>query len=351
MASTTPTMNTLWDTSTQEPHGGQTWRHLSNFLCDFSVTTNALGPPDASLEAAQKALPSIHHYPPCNNEPAQSSLSSFINFPSSNLLLGNGASELIDLAMRVLPPGPFRPGPYVACYMEYQRAAKASGRKVLARDAEEDAAVTVIIRPNSPTGEYMSLDELRERITNAKGVFLIDESFLVFRGPNWREESAMELIQEFEDRLLVVQSWTKIWSCPGLRLGSLVGGSSWMRKMKSVQTPWSVNVAALAFFETAVRDVAYLKKTWECVKSWRAQIVDRCGAMGWAVEKNAPDWVPWVFVKVGKDWKRVIEVARDVGCPVRGCDSYGAGIEEWIRIGVRGKPQEVLFGAWEKEFK
>lgn len=344
-------MNKVWDTTTQEPHGGQSWRHLPNFLCDFSVTTNALGPPPLAVSAAQTALSTIHHYPPCDNEPVLTALCSFINFPKHQVLLGNGASELIDLAMRVLPPGPLCPGPFVASYMEYKRAARAVGREVLEVGEVREASVTVVIRPNSPTGEFMSLVELRKKVQQSEGVFLIDESFLPFMGPLWREESALELVNEFEGRVVVVQSWTKIWSCPGLRLGSLAASKKWVHQMKKVQTPWSVNVCALAFCEAAVRDVGYLRRTWSCIKEWRKAVEDGMTRLGWGVRKGVPDWVPWVFVRVGADWKKVIEVAEGVGCPVRGCESYGAGIEEWIRIGVRGlKEQAVLFAAWEAAF-
>lgn len=42
--------------STQTFHGGQDWAHLSNFVEDFSVTTNGLGTPEGAMEAAYKAV-------------------------------------------------------------------------------------------------------------------------------------------------------------------------------------------------------------------------------------------------------------------------------------------------------
>lgn len=47
----------LWvSSSTQTFHGGQDWAHLSNFVEDFSVTTNGLGTPEAAVQAAYKAV-------------------------------------------------------------------------------------------------------------------------------------------------------------------------------------------------------------------------------------------------------------------------------------------------------
>ena len=58
-----------------------------------------------------------HHYPPANQEPAKTSLARFIwpdDYSShyDRLLLGNGASELIDLVTRSSPLGTMKPGPW-----------------------------------------------------------------------------------------------------------------------------------------------------------------------------------------------------------------------------------------------
>jgi len=49
-------MSSVWDSRTQTFHGGQEWRYISNFACDFSVTTNGLGTPHKALEEAKRAL-------------------------------------------------------------------------------------------------------------------------------------------------------------------------------------------------------------------------------------------------------------------------------------------------------
>lgn len=46
----------VWDEKSQTPHGGQEWKFLSNFVDDFSVTTNVLGTPQAALEAARESV-------------------------------------------------------------------------------------------------------------------------------------------------------------------------------------------------------------------------------------------------------------------------------------------------------
>lgn len=340
-------MEQVWDTDTQEPHGGQTWRQLANFKSDFSVTTNALGAPTPAVMAAKGALSHIHHYPAADNKEALSALSKFTSYPADRILVGNGASEFIDLIMKALPAGPFRPGPYRAAYMEYNRAALAAGRVV---GGDGSGGVTVIIRPNSPTGEFMSLDKVREVLQTITGVLVLDESFMPFLGPAWRKQSGLSLIEEFGDKLLVIASWTKLWACPGIRLGSISGSERWIREIKRIQTPWSCNTPAQAFCVAACEDMEYMNKTWKLLPKWRETMESGVKRLGWKVNTDSPMWVPWVFVSCAdaEEAQKAVKVAESAGCPVRGCKSYG--MAECLRLGVRRDGWEELMSAWEEQF-
>ena len=84
-------------------HGGQEWQALPKFVEDLSVTTNGLGPPESALTAAREAVSTASHYPPASFEPHLSELAHFLwgsDSAKARLLLGNGASELIDLLVR-----------------------------------------------------------------------------------------------------------------------------------------------------------------------------------------------------------------------------------------------------------
>jgi histidinol-phosphate/aromatic aminotransferase/cobyric acid decarboxylase-like protein len=130
------TETTVWDEATQTFHGGQDWKFLDNFKEDFSVTTNGLGTPAKALAAATAAMNTVHHYPPADFQPALSHLAEFL-WPhewKTNLdllLMGNGASELIDLVIRSVPSGGWRPGGTLTQYKEYERSSTADGQRWL----------------------------------------------------------------------------------------------------------------------------------------------------------------------------------------------------------------------------
>lgn len=351
-----PTMEkpaAVWDTETQEVHGGQTWRSLGDSLVsDFSVTTNAFGAPASALVASGDALAHIHHYPAADCGEATDAVAKLTSWPASQLLLGNGASEFIDLVMRAGPPGAFRPGPYPAAYMEYNRAAKASGRTVISADAPgSDAAVTVVIHPNSPTGHSMSLAGIEDIVNGTDGVVVVDESFILFKGEDWREHSALNLVEKYPEKLVVLASWTKLWACPGLRLGSISASPAWTKKLKILQTPWSCSTPAQAFFVAACADREYLSRTWTTLPGWKDAMHKSVRALGWEVNEKSPLWVPWVYLDCGSAEvaAKAADVAHVAGCPVRLCASFGT--PSCIRLGVRDMDaQKALFAAWTAAF-
>lgn len=158
----------VWDSNTQTFHGGQDWKFLPNFVEDFSVTTNGLGIPEKALSAATKAVATIHHYPPADFEPALSHLAEYL-WPkawkdySTLLLLGNGASELIDLVIRSVKQGGWRPGGTLTQYKEYERSSNADGRETL-KSNDMNAVLTCMVNPTNPTGDYLSVEDMKSYI-------------------------------------------------------------------------------------------------------------------------------------------------------------------------------------------
>lgn len=301
----------------QAPHGGQEWRHISNFVNDFSVTTNSRGPPESALEAARKELDNIEHYPAQDFEPAVTDLAHFLAAGHAadavdiraRLILGNGASELIDMVARLAPEGGWKPGNTMVQYMEYERSAHNYLRKKL-EWSDKSARLTCMVNPTNPTGDYLNVDEMKAFIeTNCgDGSFVvIDESMQPWVGRDWQRDSLVSqrdwVKQMFETRkisVFVIHSWTKLWSCPGIRLGSILTPTEESAtEMRRIQVPWSVNGPALAFLSAAINDVAYLESTWETTPKFRANLAAGIAAMYPDWQIFGKEWSSWLWIDCG----------------------------------------------------
>ncbi|KAI8827162.1 pyridoxal phosphate-dependent transferase [Fimicolochytrium jonesii] len=372
MAPTTPA-TTVWDTKTQQFHGGQEWQFIDNFVEDFSVTTNGLGLPKKALQAARDSLDISHHYPAADQEPAKTNLAKFYapdGFESvhERLLLGNGASELIDLVTRAAPEGPWKPGPWTVQYKEYERSAIALGRKVLAPKDATPASLTCIVNPNNPTGDYMNIEALKKYIeeTVADNTdVMVDESMQPWHSPSFRSDSLISqptwIANLFQTRgiaVYLIHSWTKLWSCTGLRLGSLVCPTvAHCTALKKVQVPWSVNVPALAFLQvvTSSDEQPFLDETWAVTTPWRTYTVDALTTLGQHVNSGkgwtitGEPFLSWVWIDMhdAEVAAQAVELAKRAGVPVRsGVPGYAC--HTCVRAAVR-KPELVdkLVRAWQ----
>lgn len=401
---------TNWDLNTQQPHGGQEWSSMGDkFVEDFSVTTNFLGPPESAVEAARASLMHLEHYPAANFEPALSDLARFIEGSGredrkaevadihSRLILGNGASELIDLVTRLAAPaGGFQQGSSTVQYKEYERAALAAqpmkkpvsgssfslsglstahggSSNSLAleeqMEPEDDKfAILAVVNPCNPTGEYLPIEALKEYIAEEAATrgkpgccVLVDESMQLWHGEGWREDSLVsqqDWIRSMYDKgvsVYIMHSWTKIWSCPGIRLGSVLTPTTGLAKtLKSHQVPWSVNICALAFLSAAIAAESYLLKTWDLTPRFRRMTIDELKNIpafaAW--EYFGAPWTSWIWIDTHDvmQAQAVVRCAKAAGCPVR-AGAMGYNMPTFVRFAVRApEHQEVLLRAMWAQF-
>ncbi|CAM9566862.1 unnamed protein product [Chrysoparadoxa australica] len=349
-----------WDTQTQTFHGGQDWKFCEVFVEDFSVTTNGLGTPAKAKAAAAAAVDKICHYPPSDFEPAISDLSQLLWVDNEKaaackplMLLGNGASELIDLVIRQAKPGSWRPGPQKTQYKEYQRSAEAAGFSEVSSD-DRGASLMCLVNPTNPTGDYWSVPEVKAHIETTCApdtTVIVDESMQPWLGAHWRDDSliqerewARKLSEEKRIHVWIMTSWTKIWSCTGVRLGSVVAPTLELAQaVKRKQVPWSVNVMALEFLSEVVKDTEYMEKTWALTTTWNKETRAELTAQhpGWEIfGKDFLSWL-WIDTKDAAVSAQACKLAKAAGVPLRS-GAPGYNLPTFFRTAVRSKEQRQV---------
>lgn len=259
-------------------------------------------------------------------------------------------------------------------YKEYERAAASHGRAVLPYNSTEPAALYCIVNPNNPTGDYMPLPDLKSWIEAnvADGAsVMVDESMQIWH-TDFRNDSLLaasewisELYRSRNISIYIMHSWTKIWSCTGLRLGSVVCPTvEHTLALKKLQVPWSVNVSALRFLEvvTSEEELPFLKETWGVTTEWRAYTIEALQKLQKeAMESKsssseaAAQWtfsgepfISWVWIDFIEDSIAAEAVirARRAGVPIRP-GTQGYKCNSCVRIAVREpRTADVLMNAW-----
>ena len=187
----------------------------------------------------------------------------------SEILLGNGSDELIQMIMMAMSgkdkvvlsvdPGfvmykmiaTFMDMPYVAMPLNDDFSINESA--FLAAIKEHQPAVIFLAYPNNPTSNLFDEQTIRKIITAAPGVVVVDEAYHAFA-----EKSFMPMLNEY-DNLLVMRTVSKM-GLAGLRLGLLAGKAEWLNEFDKVRLPYNINILTQASAEFAIKNRHVLDK-------------------------------------------------------------------------------------------
>jgi len=256
---------------------------------DFSSNMNPWGPPEAVGELLRDRWRDIVRYPDPAVRKLRAKLSTVYGVLADSILVGNGAAELIELAVRLLRPATTllaRPS-----FSEYEEAVRKIGGNIaewplhaeegflvpdLRQWAQPDRAV-FLGHPNNPTGRLVPDETLRGLMQSGAQLF-VDEAFMDFVP----DEADRSLLREaaVSDRIIVIRSMTKFYAVPGIRLGFLVAHPDRVRRLAALQTQWSVNFLAQLIGEAVLDDHAYAARTREWLAQERPWLTGRLQALG-----------------------------------------------------------------------
>lgn len=127
-------------------------------------------------------------------------------------------------------------------------------------------AVTIITRPNNPTGEVIALDSLESIIRAAKtnnGWVFLDEAYIEFSGES-NLANSKRLLEKF-DNLISLRTFSKAYGLAGIRLGYLLGNTKLIEKFRQRCIPFnipqpSLDIAKLALAPENQKEVKHYCK-------------------------------------------------------------------------------------------
>src|ERR1019366_9455419 len=157
-------------------------------IIDFCFIANPYYPTPAMLQDLQDNFPNlIKSYPSSSPIRSQKDLAAVLHVNPENLIIGNGASELIVLINTTLIDRIAVPIPTFGEYIEKlkdQRDAELDVADYLAWVHRRILRSLLVINPGNPTGQLFSLEEMIDFLHRAKDLELVivDESFIDFAG-------------------------------------------------------------------------------------------------------------------------------------------------------------------------
>ena len=331
------------------PHGGNIYavkRIFKKDIIDFSANINPLGLPSRIKKIIYKNFESILHYPDPQANITRK-LAQYWGIKEENVLLGNGSVELIYLIVSCfMPKTTLIPVP---TFSEYERAARNIKSRIKFVELYEkedfrlnpsrlsDSDILFLCNPNNPTGNLIFTDSrMVEKLPHK--LIVIDEVFMDFLP----DEKKYTLIWKASKskRIIVLRTFTKFFSLPGLRIGYLVAHKDMVKALKKYQMPWNVNALALKAAECMLADKTYINKTKQFIEKERDFLFNAIAEIGGL--KPYPSVTNFLLLKVEEPAIDAVYLSRELlakGILIRDCSNFRNLTSKFIRIAVRNRPE------------
>jgi threonine-phosphate decarboxylase len=345
-------------------HGGNVWKVSKkhkipvNQIIDFSISTNPLGAPEKAVESIRQHLNLIHHYPDPNHKWLLEALAESVGVAPSNVVVGNGSTELIYLFNEVFLEDGYEAVIPVPTFNEYKAAIERIGGnivfiecdsaknfkldlKALENAITKKTRIVFLCNPNSPTGWLYEKAELLRIIEFAaeKNVLVfVDEDYTDFVDDDKRYTMA-EYVNEYNN-LFVLRSLTKFFGLAGARIGFGIGSPELVDVLKRVIMPWSVNSLAMFAAAEAVKDTDFIKKSRRLISDSKRQLLEMLKTVPWL--KVYPSETNFLLIEIIREdltSTRLAEELAKKGLLIRDCKDFDGLNNKFFRVAVR-RPEE-----------
>jgi histidinol-phosphate/aromatic aminotransferase/cobyric acid decarboxylase-like protein len=310
-------------------------------LLDFSSSTNPYGPAPVMIRAIHEAA--IARYPDVTGRRAREVLGRSLDVSPDELVLGNGAADLLwSLARAWL--GPTRRALIVEpTFSEFGAAARSVGATLeewrarpeqgfdvdltavgeLARSSA--ASVIYLCSPNTPTGSAPSARDL-EAFAEAHPDqhIVLDQSFLS------SSERHADASRRLPANVACVRSLTKDHGIPGVRVGYLLARPELCRSIEAGRPAWTTSAFAQAAVIASVSARDFVRESRERLLCDRRALASDLETLGIATYPSCTTFLLARLPGVAELRARLIARHRIV---VRDCASFG--LPDFMRLAAK----------------
>ena len=194
----------------------------------------------------------VNRYPDPQQSKVKERLAEIKGVSSSQILLGNGSDEVLDLLFRAfcepkednvitLPP----------TYGMYSVLADLNAIDIktvlldenfepkvseILETQNENSKILFLCSPNNPTANSFNADKIEQLINGFNGIVVIDEAYIDFSNA----DSWISRLNEFPN-LIVTQTLSKAYGLAGIRLGICYASEFIISVLNKIKPPYNVN--------------------------------------------------------------------------------------------------------------
>jgi histidinol-phosphate aminotransferase len=285
--------------------------------------------------AVREAASTLHRYPDRDATELREDLAAYLSAATrttvsgANVWAANGSNEVLQQLLQVFGgPGRtalgFEPSysmhPIISSgtrteWLPAPRRADFSldGAEAARIVADRRPDVVFVTSPNNPTGQSVTVEDLRAVLEVAPGVVVVDEAYAEFSN----SPSAIALLGEFPTKLIVSRTMSKAFAFAGGRLGYLAAAPAVVEALLLVRLPYHLSAMTQAAARASLRHAEATLGSVQALVDERERVVEALRSTGFSVVPSDANFVLFGrFADAHRAWQRYLDedvLIRDVG--------------------------------------
>ncbi|WP_373001193.1 aminotransferase class I/II-fold pyridoxal phosphate-dependent enzyme [Sulfurimonas sp.] len=313
-------------------HGANIYKYASQIGCkaneiiDFSSNINSYHPP-LNITPTNNMLAK---YPDTHYSSLKKSIAKKHQIKKSQIALYNGATSAIFELFKTFKKK--KTYLYAPLYGEYEKAVQDKSKIVKINRFKnlytkpEKGSVVVFVNPSTPDASHYDLIKLFSIWKKQKCTVVLDESFLEFENL----KSLRNQINSY-NKLYIIQSFTKFYSCGGVRIGAIFSHKSNILKLKTPM--WNLSSFDAEFLKERLQDKKFDKQSRKLHKRHKKELL-RSLKESKLFSKIYKSDSNFVMVKSKKS-KEIFEHLLHHKILVRTCGSFDFLTNDYLRFAVK----------------
>lgn len=322
-------------------------------IIDFSSNINPFIV-DSMDKIVVAGVGSLQKYPDIKYRRLRKNIADYLGVDDSQVIPGNGATEIIYLLMRnlsgrlaIINPtfSEYRKGAEIAglsvvdFVMDWKKDFKLDLDEIYRRKDEFDSIF--ICNPNNPDGSVREIKKLLEFAEKEGKLLIVDETFIEFADSE-KDRSLVNMVEKSKN-LFIIRAVTKFFGIPGIRLGyGISSNRELLQKMYDEKEPWTINSFADSASDFIFKEEEYIRKSKEYFSKERVCMINEINKIDGIKAFNSDA----NFILVRFENKNVLDVKENLlkraGLLIRDASNFIGLDSSFARVAIKNHEQNIV---------
>lgn len=322
----------------------------ANNLIKLDAMENPYTWPDDIKEQWLKQIKDcpINRYPDPEAKELVETIKHYNQIPQqSEVILGNGSDEIIQLLLMAVPTSATILAPSPGFVM-YQQVAKSLGlnyqsiplladsfeldlNAMLETIKQQQPSIIFLAYPNNPTGNLFKEEDINQIISSSTGLVILDEAYAPFASASFINKLPKH------DNLLVMRTVSKL-GLAGLRLGFIAGNKDIIEQLNKIRLPYNINSLSQLTANFALKNQKLFDQQTQQICTDRALVYTQLNNLpGISAFTSAANFI--LFRTTENQATSIYDALKDHGVLIKNLSPQGGFLKDCLRVTI-GKPEE-----------